>query len=95
MMMLPFPLPRGEQTFDGPPISRGFFEYHAGIVEPWDGLPRWLSPMVSGSARLFDRNGLRLRVTSITKGRMVFASEAGVLTFLRERSEKGSSVRDA
>ncbi len=60
--------------------ERGFFEYHAGLMEPWDG-PAAIafSDGIQVGASL-DRNGLRPARYTITKdGFMVFASEVGVL----------------
>jgi glutamate synthase domain-containing protein 2/glutamate synthase domain-containing protein 1/glutamate synthase domain-containing protein 3 len=74
------------------PDLRGFFEYHAGLMEPWDGPAavaftdgRWV-----GAA--LDRNGLRpARYTLLKNGFMVFASEAGVLDLPAEQvAEKGA-----
>ncbi len=73
------------------PDLRGFVEYHAGIMEPWDG-----PAMVSFSdgtrvGAVLDRNGLRpARYTITGDGFMVMASEAGVLSFAGEDiAEKG------
>ncbi len=62
------------------PDQRGFFEYHAGLMEPWDG-PAALAFSDGGHVgAMLDRNGLRPGRYSITrKGRIVFASEAGAL----------------
>ncbi|HDR15572.1 MAG TPA: glutamate synthase subunit alpha, partial [Desulfobacteraceae bacterium] len=62
------------------PDQRGFFEYHAGLMEPWDG-PAALAFSDGGRVgAMLDRNGLRPGRYSITrKGRIIFASEAGVL----------------
>ncbi|KAA3614695.1 MAG: glutamate synthase large subunit [Calditrichaeota bacterium] len=60
--------------------KRAFFEYHAAIMDPWDG-PAALtfSDGVKIGAYL-DRNGLRPGRYIITKsGRLVLASEVGVL----------------
>jgi glutamate synthase (NADPH/NADH) large chain len=60
--------------------KRAFYEYHAAIMEPWDG-PAAISfcdgPRVGA---ILDRNGLRPARYLITKsGRVVLASEVGVL----------------
>jgi glutamate synthase domain-containing protein 2/glutamate synthase domain-containing protein 1/glutamate synthase domain-containing protein 3 len=74
------------------PDQRGFFEYHAGIMEPWDG-PASLS-FTDGNiiGAMLDRNGLRPARYTITKGGlMVFASEVGVLDFSPDEVvEKGA-----
>jgi glutamate synthase (NADPH) large chain len=62
--------------------KRAFFEYHAAIMEPWDG-PAAIafSDGVKVGATL-DRNGLRPGRYVITKsGKVVLASEIGVLDF--------------
>src|SRR5258705_294536 len=56
MMLLP---EAWERIPDMPPALRSFYEYHAGLMEPWDG-PAALAfsdGVVAGSA--LDRNGLR------------------------------------
>ncbi len=60
--------------------KRAFYEYHAAIMEPWDG-PAALSftDGVKVGAAL-DRNGLRpARYVSTKSGKLVMASEVGVL----------------
>ena len=59
---------------------RAFYEYHACLMEPWDG-PATL-PFTDGRylGAMLDRNGLRPSRYTITKdGYVVLASEAGVL----------------
>jgi glutamate synthase (NADPH/NADH) large chain len=60
--------------------KRAFFEYHASIMEPWDG-PAAIA--FSDGVRIgaaLDRNGLRPARYVITKsGKVVMASEVGVL----------------
>ena len=65
--------------------KRAFFEYHAAIMEPWDGPAAVsFSDGVKVGAML-DRNGLRPGRYVITKaGRVVLASETGVLNFKPE-----------
>ena len=78
-MLMLVPEAWGEKYPMGPD-QRGFFEYHAGLMEPWDG-PAALafSDGVQVGAML-DRNGLRPARYTITKdGFIVFASETGVL----------------
>ncbi|MDR3183587.1 MAG: glutamate synthase large subunit [Planctomycetaceae bacterium] len=60
--------------------QRGFFEYHATFMEPWDGpaAMAFSDGRVAGS--IVDRNGLRPARYAVTKeGRFVLSSEAGVL----------------
>ena len=74
------------------PDQRGFFEYHAGLMEPWDGPAALAFSDGDQVGAMLDRNGLRpARYTITTRGRMVFASEAGVLDFpAGEIAEKGA-----
>ncbi len=62
--------------------KRAFYEYHAAIMEPWDGP----AAMVFTDGRLvggtLDRNGLRpARYVVTTDGLVVLASEVGVVDF--------------
>jgi glutamate synthase domain-containing protein 2/glutamate synthase domain-containing protein 1/glutamate synthase domain-containing protein 3 len=66
--------------------KRSFYEYHASIMEPWDGP----AAMVFTDGRLLggtlDRNGLRpCRYTVTTDGLVVLASETGVVEFPPEK----------
>ncbi len=62
------------------PDLRGFFEYHAGLMEPWDGPAAVAFSDGRRVGAMLDRNGLRpARYTVTRDGLMVFASEAGVL----------------
>src|SRR5579871_3750615 len=62
------------------PEKRAFYEYHASLMEPWDGPAavaftdgKWLGATL-------DRNGLRPARYLVTKdGRLILASETGVL----------------
>ncbi|MCP4248989.1 MAG: glutamate synthase large subunit, partial [bacterium] len=66
--------------------KRAFYEYHATIMEPWDGPAAMLfsdGRLVGGT---LDRNGLRpARYVVTTDGLVVLASEAGVIDFPIER----------
>ncbi|MEO7112401.1 MAG: glutamate synthase large subunit [Polyangiaceae bacterium] len=61
-------------------LKRGFYEYHASLVEPWDGpaaLPFTDGSLIGGT---LDRNGLRPGRYLVTKsGLVVLASEVGVI----------------
>jgi len=62
--------------------KRAFYEYHASIMEPWDGP----AAMVFTDGRIvggtLDRNGLRpCRYLVTTEGLVIMASEAGVVQF--------------
>ncbi len=74
------------------PDLRGFFEYHAGFMEPWDGPAAVAFSDGRYVGGLLDRNGLRpARYTVTRDGFMVFASEAGVLDIpAGEVREKGA-----
>ncbi len=86
MMMIPEAFgPRYHISTD----KRAFYEYHAAIMEPWDGP----AAMVFTDGRLvggtLDRNGLRpCRYLVTTDGLCVLASEAGVIEFPPERIQQ-------
>ena len=76
------------------PDLRGFFEYHAGLMEPWDGPAAVVFTDGRSVGALLDRNGLRPARYTITKdGLMVFASEAGVLNLPPSRVKERGSLR--
>ena len=71
------------------PEKRAFYEYHASLMEPWDGpaAVAFTDGRVIGAT--LDRNGLRPARYLITKdGLLVMASEAGVLPFKPEDIER-------
>ncbi len=74
------------------PDQRGFFEYHAGLMEPWDGPAAVAFSDGLRVGAMLDRNGLRPARYTITKdGFMVYASEVGVLDLAPEEvAEKGA-----
>jgi glutamate synthase (NADPH/NADH) large chain len=74
------------------PDQKGFFEYHAGLMEPWDGPATVAFSDGTMVGTLLDRNGLRPARYTITRDRfIVMASEAGVLDIAPERVvEKGA-----
>ncbi|MDY7029118.1 MAG: glutamate synthase central domain-containing protein, partial [Spirochaetota bacterium] len=91
--------------------KRAFYEYHAAIMEPWDGPAAIVFTDGSRIGATLDRNGLRPGRYVITRGgKVVLASEAGVLEFPPEEimekgrlapgrmfvvdTEKGQVVRD-
>ena len=69
--------------------KRAFYEYHAAIMEPWDGPAAMLftdGRLVGGT---LDRNGLRpCRYVVTTDGLVVLASEVGVIEFPPERVQQ-------
>ena len=78
MMMLVPEAWDGNEQMD--PLKKAFYEYHATLMEPWDG-PAALN-FTDGKiiGALLDRNGLRpLRYAVTDDGRVIVASEAGVL----------------
>ncbi len=83
MMMIPEAFgPRYHISTD----KRAFYEYHAAILEPWDGP----AAIVFTDGRLvggtLDRNGLRpCRYVVTTDGLVVLASEVGVIEFPPEK----------
>ncbi len=69
--------------------KRAFYEYHASIMEPWDGP----AAMVFTDGRIIggtlDRNGLRpCRYLVTTDGLAILASEAGVVEFPPEKIQQ-------
>jgi glutamate synthase (NADPH) large chain len=76
------------------PISddlRAFYEYHATMMEPWDGPASLLFSDGRYAGGMLDRNGLRPSRYVLTKdGLLVVASEIGVQSFAPEQiKEKG------
>jgi glutamate synthase (NADPH/NADH) large chain len=77
MMLIP-------EAWDGnvhmDPIKKAFYEFHATIMEPWDGPAAITFTDGKLIGALLDRNGLRpLRYTVTNDGRVIAASETGVL----------------
>ena len=69
-----------EQHESMPQEKKDFFEYHASLMEPWDGPAMIVSTDGRSICALLDRNGLRPFRYSVTKDdRLVMASETGVL----------------
>ncbi|HWV34097.1 MAG TPA: glutamate synthase large subunit, partial [Thermomicrobiales bacterium] len=69
-----------EQVPDINPERRAFYEFHAGVMEPWDGPAAlgFCDGVVAGAA--LDRNGLRPMRYAITRdGWFVAGSEAGTV----------------
>ena len=77
MMLIP---EAWERVADLHPALRSFYEYHAGLMEPWDG-PAALAftdGVIAGSA--LDRNGLRPCRYKLTRDGVVIAgSEVGIV----------------
>ena len=92
-MLMLIPQAWGAKYPMGPDL-RGFFEYHAGLLEPWDGpaAVTYSNGRVVGA--LLDRNGLRpCRYTITTDGFMVLASEAGVLDIAADEVQEKGALR--
>ena len=67
---------------DMPEHKRSFYEYHASLVEPWDGPAALVFTDGDVVGATLDRNGLRPAKYVVTKsGLVVMSSELGVLTF--------------
>lgn len=76
------------------PDLRGFFEYHAGLMEPWDGPASVAFTDGRYVGALLDRNGLRPgRYTILNDGLVLYASEAGVLDFKPEDVRSKGALR--
>jgi glutamate synthase (NADPH/NADH) large chain len=88
MMMVP---EAWENQPDLDPALRAFYEYHSGIMEPWDGPAAIVFTDGTLVGATLDRNGLRPgRWVVTTDGLVVLASEIGVLDIAPERvSAKG------
>ncbi len=66
--------------------KRAFYEYHAAIMEPWDGPAALVFTDGRYIGAILDRNGLRpARYTVTNDGYIVVASETGVLELPAER----------
>ena len=77
MMMVPEPW-TGHESMDD--ASKSFYEYHACLMEPWDGPASVAFTDGSMIGAVLDRNGLRPSRYYVTKDdRVIMASEAGVL----------------
>ena len=69
--------------------KKAFYEYHASLMEPWDGPAAVAFTDGKMIGATLDRNGLRPARYLITKdGLLVMASETGVLPFKPEEIEK-------
>jgi len=88
MMMIPEPWSRHETM---PDDKRAFYEFHANLMEPWDGPAAmcYTDGIVVGAS--LDRNGLRPARYYVTKdGQVIMASEVGVLDIPSENiAQKG------
>ncbi|MDA8015407.1 MAG: glutamate synthase large subunit [Gammaproteobacteria bacterium] len=77
MMLIP---EAWEGNPDMPDARRAFYEYHAALMEPWDGPAAVAFTDGRQIGAVLDRNGLRPARCMLTRDRrVVMASEAGVL----------------
>ncbi len=82
MMMIPEPW-AGDPTMT--PTKRAFYEYHACMMEPWDGPASIAFTDGIRLGAVLDRNGLRPSRYYVTKDdRVIMASEVGVLDIAPE-----------
>ena len=73
---------------------RGFYEYHANIMEPWDGPAAILFTDGYQSGGILDRNGLRpLRYTITRNDLLVLGSETGALDIPTEDIQERGRLR--
>ena len=68
------------------PAVKGFFEYHATMMEPWDGPANIVACDGKQVVAILDRNGLRpARYWITSDDEIIYASEAGVLDIPPEK----------
>ncbi|MDH3454926.1 MAG: glutamate synthase subunit alpha, partial [Desulfuromonadales bacterium] len=68
------------------PDVKGFFEYHATMMEPWDGPANIVACDGRQVVAILDRNGLRpARYWITSDDEIIYASEAGVLDIAPEK----------
>ncbi|QCX34579.1 glutamate synthase large subunit [Caloramator sp. E03] len=92
MMMLIPEAWEGNKEMDS--YKRAFYEYHASLVEPWDGPATVVFCNGKQVGVTLDRNGLRPARFVITKsGLIVMASEIGVLDFEPEEIEHKGKLK--
>ncbi|WP_375388613.1 glutamate synthase large subunit, partial [uncultured Amnibacterium sp.] len=91
MMMVP---EAWENQPDLDPARRAFYEYHSGLMEPWDGPAAIVFTDGSLVGATLDRNGLRPgRWLVTTDGLIVLASETGVLDVAPGRVARRGRLR--
>jgi glutamate synthase (ferredoxin) len=83
MMMIPEPWSGHESMSDE---KKAFYEYHATLIEPWDGPAAMAFTDGSSVAAVLDRNGLRPARYYVTMDdTVILASEVGVLDIPADR----------
>ncbi len=91
MMMIPEAY---ENQPDMPSDLRGFYDYHSGVMEPWDGPAAMIFTDGTLVGATLDRNGLRPgRFVVTDDGFVVLASEIGVLEFEPRRVVRKGRLR--
>jgi glutamate synthase (NADPH) large chain len=76
MMLIPEPW----QNAPIDPVKRDFYDFNSSLMEPWDGPAAVVFTDGTSIGAVLDRNGLRpARYYETTDGRVIFASEVGVL----------------
>ena len=91
MMMIPEAFEKHESMS---PERRDFYDYHASLMEPWDGPAMVAATDGKQLAVVLDRNGLRpLRYTLTKDGVVVMGSETGVLEIAPDRIERRGRVQ--
>jgi glutamate synthase (NADPH) large chain len=93
MMLIP-------EAWAGNPLMdeerRAFYEYHAALMEPWDGPAAIAFTDGRQIGATLDRNGLRpARYSSPTTTEVIMASEAGVLPVPERRSSRSGGCSRA
>ncbi|MDR2161764.1 MAG: glutamate synthase large subunit [Desulfovibrio sp.] len=92
-MAMLIPQAWGEKYPMGPDL-RGFFEFHAGLMEPWDGPAAVVFTDGLRVGACLDRNGLRpARYLQTRDGLLVLASETGVLDLSSSQIVRKGSLR--
>jgi glutamate synthase (NADPH/NADH) large chain/glutamate synthase (ferredoxin) len=83
-------VPEAWATKAGLPRDRkGFFEYHATMMEPWDGPANMVTCDGTQICAALDRNGLRpARFLLTTDDEILYASEMGVLDYPAEKIKR-------
>jgi len=91
MMLMPEAFgPKYHMSID----KRAFYEYHAALLEPWDGPAAMLFTDGRYLGGTLDRNGLRpCRYLVTTDGLAIIGSESGVVEFPAERIAKKGRLR--
>ncbi|WP_044639933.1 glutamate synthase large subunit [Risungbinella massiliensis] len=88
MMMIPSPWEHDHELDDS---TKAFYEYHSGLMEPWDGPTAITFTDGKQVGAILDRNGLRpARYYVTTEGNVIFSSEVGVVPVPDEKiAQKG------